>query len=93
MSAQHDGPSFATWIDRAACRTLPISWWFPESADDVRTANKALAVCQRCDVRTECLQFALDNDDRHGIFGGLYPYQRYQMKHKKTLRKDRQWLR
>ena len=33
--------------------------------------KKALAICRECPVRLECLQWALDNEDEHGIQGGV----------------------
>jgi hypothetical protein len=33
-------------------------------------------VCGRCPVSGECLSFALDRDDRHGIWGGVLPEER-----------------
>ena len=37
----------------------------------VRREARALAVCAQCVVRDECLQHAVDNNERYGIWGGL----------------------
>lgn len=37
---------------------------------------EAKALCLRCPVRAECLQYADDNDEREGIWGGLTPQER-----------------
>jgi WhiB family redox-sensing transcriptional regulator len=93
MSAAAARDTTSPWFEQAACQRFPIAWWFPESIDDIDDAHRAIDICNTCPVRNECLQFALDNDDRHGIFGGLFPFQRYEIKYNKTLRKDNRWLR
>ena len=36
----------------------------------------AKGICSGCAVRNECLQYALDNDECHGIYGGMNPQER-----------------
>lgn len=75
------------WADQAACRTHPTQLFFEVSpmtsrhqTGDWHTDKKAViaakAVCATCPVTTECLQTALDNCKRHGIWGGLTPRER-----------------
>lgn len=33
--------------------------------------EKAKAICQACPVKSECLQFSVDNDIEFGIYGGM----------------------
>jgi WhiB family redox-sensing transcriptional regulator len=94
MSADYDGPRLQSWMDGAACAGKPLEWWYPATPHAPNgQARAAKALCNTCPVQTECLQFALDSDDRHGIFGGLLPHERYALTHKKPLRKDSRWLR
>jgi WhiB family redox-sensing transcriptional regulator len=94
MSANYDGPRLQPWMDGAACAGKPLEWWFPVTHNgNDGTARAAKALCSTCPVQTECLQFALDSDDRYGIFGGLLPHERYALTHKQPLRKDSRWLR
>lgn len=44
---------------------------------------KAKGICQQCLVRDHCLQQALDNGERHGIWGGLDERERQKLR--KTL--------
>ena len=50
----------------AACRNMKTDIFFPERGVIPRAA---MAVCARCTVRPQCLQYALDNDEV-GIWGG-----------------------
>ena len=54
------------WMNRAACRSYPGWWWFTAS-----TRRRAIRICGRCPVRVECLTYALDGDERNGVWGGL----------------------
>ena len=56
------------WESHAACRDLSSSVFFPERGQSTR---KAKQVCRGCEVRTECLAFALESRQKYGIWGGL----------------------
>jgi WhiB family transcriptional regulator, redox-sensing transcriptional regulator len=63
------------WQEEAACRGLDVLLFFgpdrePRPEREIREA-KAKAVCQTCQVRTKCLDYALRNSIRYGIWGGL----------------------
>jgi WhiB family redox-sensing transcriptional regulator len=66
------------WVARAACREMPVEAFFPPQSDKLGRAV-ALAVCARCPVRRECLDWALEVDEPDGIFGGTVPAQRRQL--------------
>lgn len=59
----------AEWIARALCRGLDPNLLFPDRGDLASVAN-AKAVCAVCDVRAECLQYAIDTEQDLGIWGG-----------------------
>jgi hypothetical protein len=44
--------------------------FFPNKGGDVANIPAAKRVCMACEVRVECLNYALDNDERFGIYGG-----------------------
>lgn len=58
------------WQDDAACSRIGGNAWFPKAGDNGHAAARA---CRGCPVRTECLDYALANDEREGIWGGLTP--------------------
>lgn len=65
------------WTTDAACAQVDPDAWFPEKGGSTREVKK---VCASCPVRTECLDFALDHDERHGVWGGVSERQRRQLK-------------
>ena len=42
--------------------------------------QEAKRICQACAVRDECLEFALEHDERFGIWGGLSERERRRLK-------------
>ena len=65
------------WQDRALCAQTDPEAFFPEKAGSTREAKR---VCRSCDVRAECLEYALENDERFGIWGGLSERERRRLK-------------
>lgn len=61
------------WMDLGACREAEPELFFPiSSAGPARSqVVAAKAVCARCLVREECLRYALDTAQDHGVWGGL----------------------
>ena len=56
-----------SWRQRAACRGVEPEIFYPVSEED---AEQAKAVCAQCEVRQTCLEFALVNRERDGVWGG-----------------------
>lgn len=61
------------WRTRAACKGLPVEWWFTERGD-FDTVVRARNVCKACPVRDECLNYGLANSPRVGMYGGKSMY-------------------
>jgi WhiB family redox-sensing transcriptional regulator len=59
----------ATWRKRAACRGIDVEVFYPDPDDDA-DAEPAKAVCEVCPVRQACLEHALANREREGVWGG-----------------------
>ncbi|PWH05145.1 transcription factor WhiB [Brachybacterium endophyticum] len=66
-----------SWQERALCAQTDPEAFFPEKGGSTREAKK---VCVSCEVRAECLEYALENDERFGIWGGLSERERRKLK-------------
>ena len=66
-----------SWQERSLCAQTDPEAFFPEKGGSTREAKK---VCIGCDVRAECLEYALANDERFGIWGGLSERARRKLK-------------
>ena len=76
---QNDLPS--RWQHLAACRGEDAAHFFAPSYFERRAEKDAReavakAFCARCPVRDECLEYALDTRDNHGIWGGMNEMER-----------------
>lgn len=60
----------AEWKRRALCQDRDPEYFFPEP-HNLTTTRQARGICRVCDVRIECLEYALDNQENHGVWGGL----------------------
>jgi WhiB family redox-sensing transcriptional regulator len=72
-----DSAAESDWTERALCAETDPEAFFPEKGGSTREAKK---VCLGCDVRSECLEYALMNDERFGIWGGLSERERRRLK-------------
>ena len=63
----------APWTADAACSGAEPSVFF---VDHGRSGEEAKAICHGCPVRSECLDYALENRERFGIWGGMTEKQR-----------------
>jgi WhiB family redox-sensing transcriptional regulator len=61
-----DDDGLLSWQERALCAQTDPEAFFPEKGGSTREAKK---VCQTCDVRSECLEYALAHDERFGYLG------------------------
>jgi WhiB family redox-sensing transcriptional regulator len=70
-------PPELTWQERALCAQTDPEAFFPEKGGSTREAKR---VCMSCEVRAECLDYALAKDERFGIWGGLSERERRRVK-------------
>lgn len=64
------------WRQDAVCAQIDPDLWFPEKGGATRQAKE---MCLRCTVRQPCLEFALANEERFGIWGGKSERERRRM--------------
>jgi len=81
MEAQVEGVDLLgdapEWQERALCSQTDPEAFFPEKGGSTREAKR---ICGRCDVKAECLEYALGHDERFGIWGGLSERERRKLK-------------
>lgn len=65
------------WQADSLCAQTDPEAFFPEKGGSTRDAKK---ICTSCEVRTECLEYALSNDERFGIWGGLSERERRKLR-------------
>lgn len=78
----------ADWAQRAACRGIDPDLFFPERGQDTEPAK---TVCRTCPVIDACLDHALRNGERVGVWGGTSERERRKMRQQWAGEHDR-WL-
>jgi hypothetical protein len=70
------------WQDKAACKSPDIdpAIFFPERGEDQKEVK---AICSGCPVKEDCLDYALRNHERNGIWGGTSEKQRVALRRKR----------
>jgi len=76
-AAATDEDTALAWQADALCAQTDPEAFFPEKGGSTRDAKR---ICTSCDVRGECLEYALQNDERFGIWGGLSERERRKLK-------------
>jgi WhiB family redox-sensing transcriptional regulator len=56
------------WRDDALCQQVDPELFYPEKGG---TAEPAKSICRSCDVRPECLEYALSLGEAFGVWGGM----------------------
>jgi WhiB family transcriptional regulator, redox-sensing transcriptional regulator len=71
-------PSPGSWLDLAACREVDPEIFFPISTTVAALSqiHEAQAICARCPVAADCLDWALRTGQGHGVWGGTTPEER-----------------
>lgn len=65
------------WQSDSLCAQTDPEAFFPEKGGSTRDAKK---ICAACEVRAQCLEYALENDERFGIWGGLSERERRKLR-------------
>lgn len=69
------------WQADALCAQTDPEAFFPEKGGSTRDAKK---VCGACTVKQQCLEYALANDERFGIWGGMSERERRRLRKKSS---------
>lgn len=71
-----------SWQDYANCRGADADLFFPERGASTR---KAKAICNACEVKGQCLDFAIINGEKFGIWGGMSERERRRVRRLRTV--------
>ncbi|WP_432057544.1 WhiB family transcriptional regulator [Streptomyces sp. bgisy022] len=76
------------WRNRAACRTEDPDLFFPigTSGPALLQTEQAKAVCRRCPVQQQCLDWALETGQTIGVWGGTGENERRALKRRAARR-------
>ncbi len=83
-----DADEILEWQESAACRDYDNLLFFGEEGESEleRQARetRAKAVCATCPVREPCLEFAMETNQKYGIWGGLTDKERASLKRRRA---------
>jgi len=79
--AAPDDDNPLAWQTDSLCAQTDPEAFFPEKGGSTRDAKK---ICASCEVRAQCLEYALQNDERFGIWGGLSERERRKLRRGRT---------
>jgi WhiB family redox-sensing transcriptional regulator len=74
------------WWSRAECAGMETDLFFPignTSPAKIQT-SEAKKICASCDVKDECLEFAMRTDEKNGIWGGHTEDERRALKRSRS---------
>lgn len=74
-----EGPA---WKSQANCMGVDPELFFPERGSSTREAKE---VCRGCVVRGDCLEFAIANGEKFGIWGGMSERERRRVRRARLL--------
>jgi WhiB family redox-sensing transcriptional regulator len=89
QSADLPRPSWG-WQENAACRGEDMVLFFgvdgERQPEREEREKRAKAVCMRCPVRAECLDYAVSRPEASGTWGGLDPDERHAERRRRLRR-------
>ncbi|WP_405487110.1 WhiB family transcriptional regulator [Streptomyces sp. NBC_00096] len=76
-TATHTTTTAPAWYELALCAQTGPGFFFPEPGSSLRDAKR---LCGACEGRKACLDYALANDERFGVWGGLSESERQALR-------------
>lgn len=79
------------WAARGACRDSDPELFFPVTARGPGRGQieKAKAICARCAVQAQCLEFAMETGQTFGVWGGMAEDERITLRRNRLRRRRR----
>ena len=79
------------WREKASCRSVDPDLFFPVGTTGIALVQieHAKSVCQQCDVKQACLDFAIQTNQESGVWGGTSEEERRKLRRKWVARQRR----
>lgn len=74
------------WQDGANCKGANADLFFPERGASTRNAK---SICRECQVRLDCLEFAITTGEKFGIWGGMSERERRRVRRERQIAAQR----
>ena len=74
-----------SWQEYANCLGVDPDLFFPERGASTREAKEG---CRGCVVRDDCLEYALHNSEKFGIWGGMSERERRRIRRQRALERQ-----
>ncbi len=75
-----------SWQQYSNCLGVDPDLFFPERGASTKEAKE---VCRGCVVREDCLEFALQNGEKFGIWGGMSERERRRIRRQRAQERQR----
>ena len=82
MLQQPEASTESSWQDFANCLGVDPDLFFPERGASTKEAKE---VCRGCVVREDCLEYALSNSEKFGIWGGMSERERRRIRRARAI--------
>lgn len=83
-----DTTEMIDWQERGACREHDNVLFFGEEGESElekqAREGRAKTVCRECPVIDPCLEFAMESNQKYGIWGGLTDKERASLKRRRA---------
>ncbi len=68
-------------VERVPCRDSDPDLWFIDGVEEMGVSYRfAVKQCNTCPLMKECADYAINNDELYGIWGGLTAKDRQKMR-------------
>lgn len=82
FSGEIEDEGVFAWQKQAKCRGLNPDLFYPERGVSTREPKE---VCRSCPAREECLEYALENGEKFGIWGGMSERERRRLRRQRNI--------
>jgi WhiB family transcriptional regulator, redox-sensing transcriptional regulator len=81
------------WRAAGACLSADPDLFFPIATGTLAALQikEAQRICAGCQVRKQCLDFAMRSGETHGVWGGTTPEERIRVRRQRTRVARRAW--